>query len=409
MGTLIRFDIKKIVQNRAGVAACAIALILVMALSLGSVLTAGAWDARSGSYVEGLGAWDAIRRTEQSHAGTLDDARVAEDMATYEEAQARWAQDADHLGSLSAQQMIDQYGIEFWREVDRVRSDAYYLRLKTAMLLDDKGTHAPGLQEGAGNFLSNELSGRYLGFFPYAESERSFWEGKASRIEWPIEYGSALAWGEILSFMAFYAFVTIAACIAVSGVFAGEYQGGTASIALPTLRGKRSLPVAKVVASMLFASAYWWASVAVGSGVFLVALGADGAGLPYQIFDFVNPYPMTVGQVCASLFLLGWVVTLGCVAFTLLLSSRLRSVMPVAVTPLAVTFLGVFAKLIVPLSKVAHLTPMNVLNDSFVALASYALGPVVFDLPSAAALLYALLALVCAPLAVRSFVRYQVA
>lgn len=34
MGTLIRFEIKKIVQNRAGVAACAIALILVMALSL---------------------------------------------------------------------------------------------------------------------------------------------------------------------------------------------------------------------------------------------------------------------------------------------------------------------------------------------------------------------------------------
>ena len=77
MGTLIRFEIKKIVQNRAGVAACAIALILVMALSLGSVLTAGAWDARSGSYVEGLGAWDAIRRTEQSHAGTLGNARVA--------------------------------------------------------------------------------------------------------------------------------------------------------------------------------------------------------------------------------------------------------------------------------------------------------------------------------------------
>lgn len=74
--------------------------------------------------MEGLGAWDAIRRTEQSHAGTLDDARVAEDMATYEEAQARWAQDADHLGSLSAQQMIDQYGIEFWREVDRFSDTA---------------------------------------------------------------------------------------------------------------------------------------------------------------------------------------------------------------------------------------------------------------------------------------------
>ena len=49
----------------------------------------------------------------------------------------------------------------------------------------------------------------------------------------------------------------MAACIAVSGVFAGEYQGGTASIVLPTLRGKRSLPVAKVFVSMLFATAYW--------------------------------------------------------------------------------------------------------------------------------------------------------
>lgn len=41
---------------------------------------------------------------------------------------------------------------------------------------------------------------------------------------------------------------------------------------------------------------------------------------------------MTVSQVCISLFLLGWVVTLGCVAFTLLLSLRLRSALPVAVT-----------------------------------------------------------------------------
>lgn len=407
MATLIRFELKKILGNRAGMMACALALILITALSLGSFLTAGAWDVQSGEYVEGPDAWDAIQHTEQSHAGTLDDTRVAGDAATYEDAQARWAQDADHLGSLSAQQMIDQYGIEFWRGVDRVRSDAYYGRLESAVILDDKGTKALSLQEGAESFLTRELSGSYLGFFTYSEAERSYWKSKEAEINWPIEYGSALAWDEILSYIGFYALIAIASCIAVSGVFAGEYQGGAASIVLPTLRGKRSLPAAKVTASMLFATAYWWVSVAVGSGIFLMALGADGANLPYQIFDFVNPYPLTVGQVCVSLFLLGWVVTLGCVAFTLLLSSRLRSTMPVAVTPLAITFLGVFAKLIVPLAKVAHLTPMNALNDSFVALASYSLGSIVLDLPSAATLLYVCLLAVCMPLAMRFFKRHQ--
>ena len=408
VGMLIRFELRKIMGNRAGAAACSVVLLLMIALSLGSILTAGAWDTQAGSYVEGFGAWDAIRKTEQSHAGILDGSRVAADSATYEEAKARWAQDSERLSSLSGQQIIDQYGIEFWREVDRVRSDAYYTRLELAIVLDDNGAKASSLQEGVESFLSRELSKPYLGYFPYSESERSFWKAKMSGIDWPIEYGSALAWDEILSYIGLYALITIASCIAVSGAFAGEYQGGTASIVLPTLRGKRSLPVAKVIASLLFASAYWWVSVAAGSGIFLAALGTEGASLPYQVFDFLNPYPMTVAQVAAALFMLGWVITLGCVSATLLLSSRLRSTMPVAVIPLAVTFLGVFAKSIVPLAKIAHLTPMNALNDSFVALASYSVGPVVFDLPSATVLLYLMLAIACVPMAMRSFKRHQV-
>ena len=132
---------------------------------------------------------------------------------------------------------------------------------KALAALDANGLPRPTFRmDEVREFLSDELSGNYLGYFPYTGPERSFWEGKASRIEWPIEYGSALAWDEILSYIAFYGLVSMAACIAVSGVFAGEYQGGTASIVLPTPRGKRSLPVAKVFVSMLFATAYWWVS-----------------------------------------------------------------------------------------------------------------------------------------------------
>ena len=55
------------------------------------------------------------------------------------------------------------------------------------------------------------------------------------------------------------------------------------------------------------------------------------------------------------------------------------------------------------------LTPMAALNWSFSRLVSYAAGPVVADLPTVAALLYAVLIVACVPLATRLFRRHQVA
>ena len=78
MGSLIRFELKKIAGNRAGMIACAVALVLLVAMSVMNVLTTGAWDLRSGEYVTGMSAQDAIRYTEEGHAGVLDDERVAE-------------------------------------------------------------------------------------------------------------------------------------------------------------------------------------------------------------------------------------------------------------------------------------------------------------------------------------------
>lgn len=200
----------------------------------------------------------------------------------------------------------------------------------------------------------------------------------------------------------------LACCIAVSGVFAGEYRDRTAAIVLPTRREKRVLPAAKVAAALIFSSVFWWVCVACVWVLYLGLLGADGAALPFQVFDFLNPYPLTVAQVCLRAVIIGWVVCVGCTAFTLLLSSLLRSTMPVAVVPIAVIFLGVMAKLIKPLTKIADLTPMSGLNDMFTGMLSYAFGPVVLDLPSMLTALYAVLLALCIPFAVRTFRRHQV-
>ena len=158
MGSLIRFELKKIVGNRVSMIACAVALLLLVVLAAMNVLTAGSWDLRSGEYVTGMEAQDAVRYSEQSLAGTLDDDRVAEDLLAYDLAEDRWHQDFAHLSELSGKQIIDEYGIDFWREVDRVRSGAYYLRLDTAMTIDNYGNRAQSLREGVESFNANELA-----------------------------------------------------------------------------------------------------------------------------------------------------------------------------------------------------------------------------------------------------------
>lgn len=409
MGTLIRYELKKIVGNRAGIVACAAAFILLIAISATNILVAGAWDLRTGKYVTGMEAQDAIRFTERSHAGTLDDERVAADISAYDLAESQWSENATHLDDLTGQQIIDEYGIDFWRDVDRVRSDAYYLRLDVAMTIDNEGTRAESLEEGAKVFNGRELSSGYLNYFPYSDEERAYWQDKASGVEWPIEYGYVGTWDTIFNWASFYALAIIACCISVSGVFAGEYQDRTASVVLPTRRGKRVLPVAKATAALVFASAFWWLCVAGVWSLCLGMLGTEGGGLPFQVFDFVSPYPLTVAQVCGLTALVGWVICIGCTALTLLLSSRLLSTMPVAVIPIVLIFLGVMAKLVKPLAKLADLTPMSGLNDMFTGMASYAAGSVVLDLPQILAVFYGTATVLCVPFAMRAFRRHQVA
>ena len=109
------------------------------------------------------------------------------------------------------------------------------------------------------------------------------------------------------------------------------------------------------------------------------------------------------------LYGLGWIVSLGMAALTLLLSARLRSTMPVAVAPLAITFLGLLGLFSSLTDRVAAVTPLPVLDYSFSRMVSYDLGSLVLDLPTLAVILYAALLIALTPLAMRAFERHQVA
>ena len=407
MGTLIKFELRKIAGNRAGMVACAFALLLLALLSVGNLATMATRDIVTGQVVEGFAAQATYREALESHAGMLDDGRVAQDAAAFDRANSL-VEEAGGLADRSNQEIIDAYGAEFWSETRGVLEQGYYTEIVGT--LESATPPATSLEEGAKARVGGVLDLGFDGYFPYSGAERAYWTEKFDAITWPVEYGYAEGWHNVLNWMSFAGLIIVAACIALSGTFAGEYQDRTAAVALPTRRGKRALPVAKAVASIVFVTVYWWVCALVVIGINVGVCGADGWELPLQVAaGFDNPYPLTIGQAVLALYGLGYLIALGMAAFTLLLSSKMRSTMPVAVIPMAVVFLGMFGMFITPLTKIAVLTPMAGLEYAFNRMLSYAAGPLVTDLPTVLAVLYGIIFVVFTPFAMRAFRRHQVA
>ena len=116
MGSLIRFELRKILSNRAGMVACALALVMLVGITVLDVFTTETYD-QSGRTCAGLEALDAYRARQESHAGNLDAARVAADLTIYDRASELAKSEEPAYSSMSSEQVLDVYGFEFWHDM----------------------------------------------------------------------------------------------------------------------------------------------------------------------------------------------------------------------------------------------------------------------------------------------------
>lgn len=407
MGMLIRFELRKILGNKSGMVSCALVLAMLLALTVLNYTTSVTRDFFTGEVVEGAEAQQSLRALQESHAGPLTDERVAVDAATLDAAN-QLIEDTPGLHELDNQQIIDTYGLEFWQQTRAVAEDGYYMEVVGT--LDSASPRATNLKDGAEARMEGALDQGFWGYFDYSDAEKAYWRSHADGISWPMEWGYVQGWHDVLQWKGFSGLAVIAICIALSGVFAGEYRDRTAAVVLPTRRGKRALPVAKVAASLIFTTAYWLLLAGLVVGLRVVLYGADGWNLPLQVSRGLdNPYPLTMGQAVVLTYALGYLVVLGMSALALFISSRVRSTMPVAAITMAYVFMGVIGLFMTPAAKVALLTPFSGISYAYDYTVSYAAGPLVADLPTVLAILYGVMFVALTPLAMRTFRRHQVA
>lgn len=407
METLIKFELRKILGNRAGMVSCVLVLAMLLGLTVLDYTTAATCDYFTGEVVHGVDAQQSFRVLQEAHAGQLSDERVAADASVLDRAK-QLLEETPRLDELDNQQTIDAYGLEFWQKTKAVTEDGYYMEVVGT--LDSASPRATSLRDGAEARIEGMLDHGFWGHFRYSDVEKTYWRKLEADISWPMEWGYVQGWHDVLEWKAFSGLAVIAVCIALSGVFAGEYRDRTAAIVLPTRRGKRALPAAKVAASLIFTTAYWLLLAGLVIGARVVLYGADGWDLPLQVSQGLDvPYPLTVGQAVVLAYALGYLVALGMSALALLISSKVRSTMPVASITMAFVFMGVLGLFMTPAAKVALLTPFTGLSYVYDYMVSYAMGPLVADLPTVLAVLYGVMLVVFTPFAMRAFKRHQVA
>lgn len=420
MRSLVWFELKKMLARRVALVVnvgMLVLLVVVMALNVAQTMTMG----DDGQTISGPAAIAHMRAEDEAHAGVLEPAKVAADIAAYREkafARIDPAQIASMTDAAAYSLVCETYGEdavwEFYSPYnsfllnvwDKPGEDPIQIaaRVTPEMANDWYGAVA--------QLTQNALDDGQGGSWVYSDAERAYWTDMQARVPAPLSYGYVGGWENIINCAAFLVLAIIAVCVTAAPVFAGEYQAGTDAVVLATRYGRSRLIAAKTIAVFLYAVAYFALAASIVCCLTVAFHGAGGLWLPVQNISLSSPYPLSAGEAALlSVGLMG-VACLGFAAFTLFLSSRMRSTLPVFVVDVALLMLtgmvpsagnGVLAHLFA-------LFPLGFSNFSqlFAALNSYAVGPVVADLIGMVVVVYAALTLAAVPAAALSFRRHQV-
>lgn len=241
--------------------------------------------------------------------------------------------------------------------------------------------------------------------------QQEFWLKMNNQVETPFEYGYFEGWSVILSAGELLMFAMLLICVIIAPVFAGEYQSGADAIILSSKYGKTKLIRAKIVAALVFGIFAFSLNVIIACSIPLVAFGTGGWHLPIQLLNSVIPYALTFLQATLLTLAVIYVVLLGMLSLTLLISANMKSPYFVLMMIVPLFFIPIF---LVPdgttgfYNLLIYLLPYRATIPSFGGFITYQLVGIIFDALRMRVLLYGAILVLTLPLASLSFKRHQV-
>lgn len=417
MNDLFKYEFIKIAHKRLNTIVVFVSLCLTLLLFALPVKNYIALEL-DGSQVKGVAAIQLDREYARELAGTLTEERVTKDIREY---QALFAnpdnvvKDGDKIrltDELYARYVLPHYSyLKMIDEafVEPLTTDTGLTYIRDMRLKDSAEFYAARAEK-----VKKNLAVDYSDW-TYSDQEKDFWDAKNSKIETPYEYGYHAGWKSLFQCFELLMIPIIAICICVAPVFAGEYQTGADSVILSTRYGKSKLIKAKILATFLFALIVFSINILLAVGIQLAAFGIDGWNLPLQILNVTVPYNVSMLEAAIVCIVTLYLVLTGMVAFTLLLSAKLKTSFVVLVIDILVILLPVFIGLSGTNGILNHILMLfpymasqPVFPADYTCYFSYPLPGLTLDIITMRIIVYAVLSIICLPFVGRAFKRHQV-
>ena len=415
MGTLIKYELKKLYKSRLNKIVFWGTCLVMFATMLLSVVQTYTYD-KEGNKISGLEWVDYKKETIKELEGPLTDERVEELIREYQ----------DMFGN--PDNVEDVYGDGNLYFKDEVNYRYYYPKKDLLLLIGRNYDDIEGVSYGR-NLVDLSLEERQDFYkarielfhnvltagrrdWKYSSAEQKFWEKKAEELTPPVYYGYAEGWKRVIDCIGYFLFPLMGLCILLARIYAGEYENGAEHIVLTTKYGKTKVIAAKNLAALLFGGLYSFINAGIPYVVILSAFGAEGGKLSIQNYDMQVPYSLTLVQGALLYSGVCLVMAFGIMAFVLFLSARMKSALPVLATSMVMIISGFFLSYSDTNGGYNHIIALlpwpALMTSPLQDITSYPFGNFILDYPSMLYVVYLIFGILLVLFAGRAFRKREV-
>lgn len=412
MGTLVKFELKKILSKKMNIIVILVCLFLIFMLFSATGNDFLATDENGKSY-KGTEAIQIRKEQIKDISGSLSNERIKKEV---EELQKLRNNPDNLVTNIDGEtdfnpNIYNKYlnnRLNLLTNINRVYSNynSNYITELFNLNVEEQSDFYEIRQQRIEGKLNQSYDGKN-----YSDQEKEYWIKKSNNTEIPFEYDFYYGYSNLYSTYEMLIIGLIAICICLAPVFAGEYQNGTDKILLTTKYGKNKGITAKIIASYLFAIGIFTIYLLFAIGIIFFRFGTEGGNLPIQLLNMLSPYSLTLSQSLIYNIVISYTVLIGMVGLTLFLSSKVKNPMTVLVIDIAVIMLPVFLQIdsvFGILNKILFLMPYNAIFSNFTQMVSYKIGNFVIDLPTMTIITYIFIMIITLIYAKRTYRKHQV-
>lgn len=380
---------------------CLLATVIIFSLPF---LQYEIWDANGARLTRG----DAVSYRKDTYAntlsGTLSEERITQDMSEYQSMHSDPANLITERGGETS--FTDEIYYRYYAP-----RQSYLRMIGNAYSNNEIGATnilSVDLKNGADFYKSRQetIVERIKNNEELNDAEKTYWEEKNLSVEVPFDYGYVLGWARFGETAGMLIICILGICIAVAPIFAGEYQAGTDAIILSTRYGKSKIIAAKILSAFLFGTIVFAVNALLALIIPLLTFGTEGGNLPVQIAYISSPYNMTFMQADFLAILISFIVLIGLISITLLLSAKMKSPFAVLILDVLIVFMPMFFSMSKANAWLPAMATSGLPMCSYYI--SYSFMGTVFNIFLMVIIIYAIVTAISIPVAGRIFKRHEV-